>query len=515
MTRAATAGRVAATLLAAALVTLAAAQTRIVDSVDDLLAALATGGHHSIMPGEYVLTEPVVVRHDLELVGLGRDAVLVEVLGAPVAWRIEGDVDVTIAGLRLVYDGEAGADLIVVSGARLTLREADVGFARLAAPSQPPMAGRENGHGSGVALIEGASLVAHDLRVAQNQLAAIEARAGARVELVDTILTANYRGLVAVGGGVRIDVRGGTVSGHYAHGLVLDAPDLVASFHDVAFLDNGVVDFEREAFWPGAAIGGTANVTFAGGVMRDMPGTGIVIAGAAQVALRGVTIEGVGGHYEGIDRPWRALQVGGNARLTIEESALLGNAGGAMSIEENAALVMHGVRVEGNGGWSHTSILGSGTAIVQESTFAGNDGALLAGGAATLGLMDSEVSGSAGHGLVIAVEGAASVMNSLIAGNAEDGVWVDGGSALEMHTSQVVGNRVGVFVGGEALATLVGNEFVDNQQAGVVVTAGGRADLQGNTIARSPVGVFLADASVAQGSENVFAEVGEQVQDVR
>jgi hypothetical protein len=289
----------------------------------------------------------------------------------------------------------------------------------------------------------------------------------------------------------------------------------VASFQDVAFLDNGVVDFEREAFWPGAVIGGTANVTFTGGAMRDIPGTGIVIAGAAQVGLRGVTIEGVGGQYEGIDRPWRALQVGGSARLTIEDGALLGNAGGAMSIEKNAALVMRGVRVEGNGGWSHTSILGSGTAIVQESTFTGNDGALLAGGASTLGLMASEVSGSAGHGLVIAAEAAASVMNSLIAGNAEDGVWVDGSSALEMHTSQIVGNGIGVFVTGEGLATLVGNEFVDNQQAGVVLTAGGRADLQGNTIARSPVGVFLADASVAQGAENVFAEVGEQVQDVR
>lgn len=508
-------GRSLALLLAAALTTLAAAQVEIVDSTADLLAALETGGRYGVMPGEYLLTEPVVVRHDLELEGLGRDAVHVEAYGAPVAVRIEGDVDVTIAGLRLVYGGEEGADLIVVSGARLTLREADVGFARLAQPASPAMPGRENGHGSGVALIDGASLVAHDLRVAQNQLAAIEARAGARVELVDTILTANYRGLVAVGGGVRIDVRGGTVSGHYAHGLVLDAPDLVASFQDVAFLDNGVVDFEREAFWPGAVIGGTANVTFTGGVMRDMPGTGIVIAGAAQVGLRGVTIEGVGGQYEGIDRPWRALQVGGNARLTIEDGALLGNAGGAMSIEENAALAMRGVRVEGNGGWSHTSILGSGTAIVQESTFAGNDGALLAGGAATLGLMASEVSGSAGYGLVIAAEGAASVMNSLIAGNAEDGVWVDGSSALEMHSSQIVGNGIGVFVTGEGLATLVGNEFVDNQRAGVVLTAAGRADLQGNTFARSPVGVFLADASLAQGSENVFADVGEQVQDVR
>jgi parallel beta-helix repeat protein len=508
-------GRSLALLLAAVLTTLAAAQVEIVDSTADLIAALETGGRYGVMPGEYVLTEPVVVRHDLELEGLGRDSVHVEAYGAPVALAIVGDVDVTIAGLRLVYQGEDGADLIVVSGARLTLREADVGFARLAAPSLPPMAGRESGHGSGIALIDGASLVAHDLRVAQNQLAAIEARAGARVELVDTTLTANYRGLVAVGGGVRIDVRGGTVSGHYAHGLVLDAPDLVASFQDVAFLDNGVVDFEREAFWPGAVIGGTASVTFTGGAMRDMPGTGIVIAGAAQVGLRGVTIEGVGGHYEGFDEPWRALQAGGNARLTIEESTLVGNAGGALSIEENAALVMRGVRVEGNGGWSHTSILGSGTAIVQESTFTGNDGALLAGGAATLGLMASEVSGSAGYGLVIAVESAASVMNSRITGNVEDGVWVDGSSALEMQTSQVVGNGIGVFVTGEGLATLVGNELLDNLHAGIVLVDAGRADLRGNTIARSPVGVHLADASAAQGAENVFAEVGEQVQDVR
>lgn len=502
-------------LLAAALTTVVAAQVEIVDSTADLVAALETGGSYRVMPGEYVLTELVVVRHDLELVGLGRDDVHVETFGAPVALAIVGDVDVTIAGLRLVYEGADGADLIVVSGARLTLHEVDVGFARLAAPSLPPMAGRESGHGSGIALIDGASLAGHDLRVAQNQLAGIEARSGARVELVDATIVANYRGLVVVGSEVTIDMRGGSVSGHFAHGLVLDAQGLEASFHDVLLFDNGVVDFEREAFWPGAVIGGTANVSFTGGAIRDTPGTGIVIAGAAEVSLRGVTIAGVGGHYDGVDRPWRALQVGGNARLTIEESTLIGNAGGALSVEESAALMMRGVRVEGNGGGAHTSVLGSATAIVQESTFAGNDGALLAGGASTVGLMASELTGSGSHGLVVAVESAASVMGSLIADNAEDGVWVGGGSALEMHTTLVRGNRVGVFVGGAALATLVGNEFVENLGAGIVLIDAGRADLRGNTIARSPFGVHLSDASAVQGGENVFAEVGEQVRDAR
>ena len=57
--------------------------------------------------------------------------------------------------------------------------------------------------------------------------------------------------------------------------------------------------------------------------------------------------------------------------------------------------------------------------------------------------------------------------------------------------------------------------FLDHSAAAVVLVEAGRGDLQGNTIARTPVGVFLSDASVVQGSENVFAEVGEQVQDVR
>jgi hypothetical protein len=377
------------------------------------------------------------------------------------------------------------------------------------------MPGRENGHGSGIALLDGASLVGHGLRVARNQLAAIEARAGARVQLVDSILTANYQGLVAVGGGVTIDVRGGSVSGHYLPGVIVDAPDVVASFRGVDFFDNGVVDLERSAFWPGIAIGGTARVTFDGGAMRDMPASALLVTGAAQVGLRGVTVQGSGGRNEAVGQTWRALQTLGNARLSVEDSTLIGNPGGAIASDENSVLTLARVRVEGNGDWAHTSLLGAATAMIQDSTFVANEGALLTAGSATLGLSTSEVSGSAGYGLVVGVQGAASVLNSRIAGNASDGVWVDGGAALDLRTTQVVGNQVGVFVSGEATATLAGNEIVDNVRAGVVATDAGRADLQGNTIARSPIGVHLSSTAAVQGADNVFAEVGQQVLDGR
>lgn len=509
------AARAAAVVLVTAVAAFAAAQVQIVDSVDDLVAAFEAGGRYSVMPGEYVVREPVVVRHDLELIGLGRDAVQVEFYGAPIALGIAGDVDVTIAGLRFVYEGEHGADLIVVSEARLTMREVDVGFARLAAPSLPPLPGRENGHGSGIALIDGASLTAHDLRVAQNQLAGIEARSGAQVTLVDPTIVGNYRGLVVVGSDVRIDVRGGSVSGHHAHGLVLDAAALEAAFHDVRFFDNGLVDLERAAFWPAAVIGGTATVTFDGGTMRDTPGTGIVIGGAAQVGISGMVFEAVGGHYEGVDQPWPALKIGGSARVSVEDSAFSANAGGAVDVGDRAVLVMQNAVVEANGAWAHTRITDSGSAIVQGTTFRANQGTLFVAGSATLGLAGSELVGSAGYGLVVAVTGAASVVGSVIADNGEDGVWVDGGAALQMQSTQVRGSRAGVWVSGEALATLIDNTFSGSGAAAIVLVDAARADLQGNTISATPVGVYLGDAAVVQGSDNVFADVGEQVQDVR
>jgi nitrous oxidase accessory protein NosD len=116
---------------------------------------------------------------------------------------------------------------------------------------------------------------------------------------------------------------------------------------------------------------------------------------------------------------------------------------------------------------------------------------------------------------VVGAQGAASVLNSRIVGNASDGVWVDGNAALDLRTTQVVGNQVGVFVSGEGIATLAGNEILDNVRAGVVATDAGRADLQGNTIARSPIGVHLSSTAAVQGADNVFAEVGQQVLDGR
>lgn len=249
--------------------------------------------------------------------------------------------------------------------------------------------------------------------------------------------------------------------------------------------------------------------------MRDMAATGLVLAGASQVRMFGTTFDDVGGQHEGFDRPLTALVVQGNAHLTVEDGVLSANPGGALEVAEGGALVMRRVRVERNGGWTHTSIGGSGTAIVQDSTFAGNEGTLFVGGQATLGLASSELSGSGGYGLVVTVGAAATVVDSVITDNGEDGVWVDGNAFLDLRTTVVRGSRVGVWVSGEARAALSGNDLHDNDGAGVAVVGSARAELLGNAFARSPVGVLLQDEGGVQGSENVFAEVGQQMMDAR
>ena len=553
-------GHVALALLVSLLTALAAAQAAVIDSTAGLNAALKQGGAYQIAPGEYLLREEVVVRHDLELVGAGRDDVLIAAYGAPVAVWIEGDIDVHLEGLRLFYDADEGADLVVVSGARLTLREVDLGFARYAAPSATSIAGREDGHGSNLALIDGATLVAADVRVAQGQLAGIEARPGTHVVLTEPTIVGNYNGLVLLGD-ARATVRGGSFSGHFALALLINGHATEADFVDVLFLENGTIDLDRGIDHPATRIGGASVVSFSGGAMRDTVGTGLSMTGAAQVSVRDMTIEGVGGFQEGQQRPWPAVLVEGNARLTLEEATLRGNAGGALNVAEGGALVMRGSRVEGNGGWAHTTIGGNGTAIVQQSSFVANEGTLFVAGGGTLGLFDSNVRGSGAHGIVVAADAAASVAGSVVADHGEDGIWVDGNAYADVATTTVSGNQTGVWLSGEGRAMLVDNAIVENRANGVVaidasraalernrvsgnagsgvavihdasavlhgnemignernaVLLGGSAsaELEGNTLGHSPVGVRLENDAAAAGSENVFVEVGTQVSDGR
>lgn len=554
------AARAGLALAALACAALASAQVGLVDSDAELVAALAAGGEYQVMPRTYVLNDPVVIDRDLRLVGFDREGVMIEALGGPIAVLVEGDVDVHFEGLRLVYRGESAADLIVARGARLSFRTVDLGFARGGPPSDPPLPDRPDGHGAGLVLAGGASAVGDDLRIAQNQRAAIEMAAGSALDLVASTIVANFRGLVAMGA-VRIDVRASSFTGHFAHALLLAGDGLEATFLDTEFEDNGIVDIEREQFWPATRIGGASLVAFTGGFMRDTEGIGLSLTGATRVSVTGMLVENVGGEYPEIERTWAAVLVEGEAHLDVVDSVLRGNAGGAFEVIEAGGLSLQGVRVEANGSLFHTRAYDDAALEIRGSAFVDNAGGLYAGGAGRLGLHGSELTGPSAIALVIEGTVQAEVGDSTISDYAERGVWIRGNAHVDLTRTTVSGGGLGVVVLGEATARLVDSDVVANATTGVVaggtasmaldgnrvsgngvtgiaIIQGASAVLQGNdvldnaengmlfsdtatgqldrnVISNSPVGVRLEGEATVQGSENEFVEVGTEVSDGR
>lgn len=537
----------------------AGAQAIIVDSDAELVAALAQGGEYQVMPRTYVLTEPVVIRNDLRLVGLNRDGVMIEAMAGPIAVLIEGDVDVHFEELRLVYEGEAAADLIVARGGRVSFLTVDIGFARGGPPSDPPLPDRPNGHGAGLVLARGASAVGDGLRIAQNQQAGIEMADGSALELVASTIVANFRGLVGQGA-IRIDVRDSSFSGHFAHALLIAGDGLEAEFVDTDFENNGIVDIEREQYWPATRIGGGSRVTFTGGVMSDTQGIGLSLTGSAHVTMSGVLVENVGGDYPEIDRTWASVFVQGEARLDVVDSVLRGSAGGAFEVTEAGGLTMQNVTVEANGSRFHTYAVDNATLEVRGSTFVGNAGGLFVGGAAQLGLYDSALTGGevalfvvqsarakvedttiadfgvrgvwldgdghadltrtivSGTGVGVLVQGNATIMmiDNDVVTNTVSGVVAGGTARISLDTNRVSGNTVsGIAVNDGASGVLEGNEVVGNGEIGMAFTGTATGQLDRNVIGYSPVGVHLQDEAAVQGEENEFVEVGVQVSDAR
>lgn len=69
----------------------------------DLVAAFANGGDYEVLPGHYVVENPVVIRSDLRLIGSSPDEVLIEIHGAPEGVRIVDGATVRLEGLVIFF----------------------------------------------------------------------------------------------------------------------------------------------------------------------------------------------------------------------------------------------------------------------------------------------------------------------------------------------------------------------------------------------------------------------------
>lgn len=480
----------------------------LIDSVDDLTDAFEIGGEYRIVPNTYVMEEPLEVRVDVTLIGSDRERVSIEARGAPVAVRVVGDVDVHLEGLRLIYAGDAGSDLIVLRDARLTMRGVDLGFAKAGAASDPPDADRPGGHGSSLVLLGDARVAASDLRIAQSEVAAVEANGTSVIVLVDSQLIGNFRGLL-VGGEARLELRGTTVSGQYAQGLVI-GDHAQALLVDTGFIDNGVVNAERGQFFEAVRVFGQARVDVEGGTFRDAPSVGLSVGGNAEVVLNGTLLEGNGGVYADIDRTWGAVLLQDDARMAIHGGSARANPGGAFEVNDMAGLALQDVLVEGNGSWGHTVVMDGALLSVRGGTFIDNAGALFVGDDGRAGIEGAELRGGGDLGIVAGVRASIEVTDTSIVDHGGRGVWIDGGASAELTNLTITGNEVGLWMTGSTTAFLRDSAILDHRHTGVALLGTARLVLEGNEVAGNTVnGVALTEGSSAVLSDNQLTANGD------
>lgn len=533
------------------------AQTAI-ESVDDLVAAAASGGEYRIAPGTYALAASLDVTGALSIVGSGPDEVTIQAAGGPIAVRVGEGARLHLEGVRLVWTGDTPGDLVVVRNGHLTLRGVDLGFAK-AGTVEPPDPWRPGGHGSALVLQGGAEAVVEEARIARSEHVAIEVLGSSALLLAASQVVDNHRGLVAVEE-ARIDVRGTTFLDQFNQAVVLVA-DAQATFSDSGFGGNGRLDVEGGVWLEAIRVVDRARATFQGGMLRDSPATGIAVSGNAEVIIDGMLLEANGGVLEDESRRWSAVFVTGEASVAIQRATVRGNPGGALYVRQSGTLVIEDTTVANNGSFGHTHVSDQGLLAVQGSRFVGNDGAVLMYGQARAAIHDSELVGGASSGVIIGESASVEIVRTTIAGNAQRGVWIDGNASADLADNTISGNEMGLWLTGAATASVNENRINDNMHSGAVLLGTTRAvfarneiagnarngvaladgaggileanqllgnglvgvlftdtasgTLEGNTITGSESGVRLENEGTAQGADNVFADNGQDVTEAR
>ncbi len=545
-------------LLAALALGLAGAQPQLIDTVDELVAAFQNGGEYQIVPQTYRVEVPLVAGGDVRIVGQGRDAVLLELSGGPIAVRVGEGASVYLEGMRLVWTGEGPSDLIVVRGGALGLLSVDLGFAASGTVASPDP-WRPGGHGSALVLQGAAAVETEDVIFARNGGNTIEVLDDATLRLITPQVIDGFRGLVA-SGRARIEVGGGVFLDQVAQGVALIG-EAQADFVQTAFGGNGLLDAEREQFLEAIRVGEGARASFTGGVLRGSPTTGLGVFGEASVVVNGMRFEENGADRDDLSRAWQAVFVGGTAQVAVTASSVSGSPGGAFNVRQQGTLVLEDVEVSGNGGFAHTAVSDQGRLAVQGGRFVGNAGAVVATGEARVGLYGVELRDGGQHGLVLGQTASGDVEGGLVAGHAERGVWVDGTASLDVRGLRLEGNQMGLWLSGEATAfvsdaTVIGNghsgvvagggtrmvletsevaehpsngvALIESAQGivrdstlranatnGVLVAGSASATLERNAFAGGAAGVRLESEGTAQGVENTFTDVGVDVDDAR
>ncbi len=468
-----------------------------VASAEALVAAVAAGGVVWIEPGDYTIDETLVVARDVELreVEGGEGFPTLHLHGAPEGIRIEGGAHARLVGLRLAYASEEPGDVVRVHDARATLENVAIG--RAVGVPDPPV-GTE-GYGRGLYVTGDSFVDVQGGGIGQNGRAAAVVHDTSRLRLSEALLVDNGAGVVA-----HDDATIGAFDTefrlHLDFAIAAHGRAVVAGGGNL-FEENGVVEGDRLV--SAVYVGDRARLYLEGGdTFRDHPGGAFEVAGAAMLTLIGTTVETTG--------TWSHTYAVGQATVNVQGGSFVGNEG-AFYFGEGARAVLEDVVMTGGGA---EAIFADGHAFVEVTGGRIEDHAdfgLYLDGYARAHVEGAWVARNR-SGLVAMGASTLIVRDTDVVDHERTGIGFLDSSVGDATSNRVRGNGwTGVVVAGEAIATVAGNDLEDNAERGAWFDEAGSGRFDTNTVRGSPIGLEVAaDAAPIVGT-NTFVDVATEL----
>ncbi|MFN2323368.1 MAG: right-handed parallel beta-helix repeat-containing protein [Trueperaceae bacterium] len=478
-------------------------------TVEDLRAAAAAGGRHVLAATTFTLDAPIEVALDLELVGAGRDATVIDVagrLGFRVVERAMLRLEaLTVAGAGSAdYDGP-GSDLVLVRDARLAAF--DVAFAR--APFGPPGADPDRPFGVGTGLVLRGAAVAElgGVEFRHHQLAAVELYDRAYLFADGADVVENHVGML-VEGDAQLVVQGGRFARSLANALVVRGR-ASASVADSSFEDDGYVNTETGRSEVAVGVAERARAEFLRTTFRGHPDSALLVLGAARVTARDVRIEDSGQTYVAlnVDRP--AVAVRDEGELRIEGGTVADNRGGAFDVAGTASLDLVDVAVERNGGRAHTWVRGGGSLNVIRGRFVDNDFGLMLLREATAFLAEVEIAANGLTGVRLSGDAVLKLFDGVVRGHDVSGVEVDVRSRAEIRGTRFADQPTGLVAHADATAHLEGVAFEDHARVAFDLRGSAHVVAVDTTVTGSPEVASVEDGAVLERSDAATDGEGE------
>lgn len=476
-----------------------------IETVEELRAAVAAGGVHTLSATNFLLDEALIVSRDLTLIGAtpgeelatGRDsgsfptptsvlrvrwaeAGLIVTDGATV--RVEnvlfdGVVSGTIRsdGTR---DSGGGLDLIRVLDGHLEVVRSAFTRARLG----PVEAGRRYGRGSGLFAAGSSAVTIADSVFSDNRLAALEVTDSATVEVVDTIFVGNLNGVFVESDG-NLVLHGSTIRDHPASGLILRG-SATAVVTDTTLSNNGASPDSGQTASDGVRIGDAARVTLRGNTFADSQRYAISLYGETNVTSENNLFTNNGGYIEtdGFDRA--ALLVEDDAVMLSSGDAFVDNPGGGIEVFGNGRLELTGAEIRGNGSIASVYLGDQAVTIMVDAAVSGNLGSVTAVDSSRLTIQGGIYATARTDGIYVAGSGTLTLSGAQISDNQGFAISVNDDAMVEVDLATVTGNRAGGVVFYDRGAGRVTNTRFFGNRAGqaMLYRIGADVHVEGNQL---------------------------------